>query len=77
MGITIDQQNKLVTKAETKKDGCYRYDGFAYRVRDCGVTHIGGKGEILACYGSFNVFVSRYDWHTDHDKVAQDILRKI
>lgn len=75
MGIKLETQNAIVEKAKNKKDGCYRFKGVAYRVRDGGVTHVGSSGEILACHGQFNVIVGSYEWSINSDEAAQKLLR--
>ena len=47
MGILIEDQNFIVEKAKTKKDGVYCIRGIAYRVRDYCVTHLAKNEEIL------------------------------
>lgn len=75
--ISLDTQNAIVIKAKQKKDGCYRFRGAAYRVRDGRVTHIGGHGEIFSCFGQFNVKVKDYNLTLNSDEVAQKILKTI
>ena len=77
MGIKLDTQNMIIEKAKTKKDGCYRFRGVAYRVRNGGVTHVGSGGEILQCYGAFNVVVGKYEYYMNSDEAAQKILKAI
>lgn len=75
--ISLDTQNAIVIKAKQKKDGCYRFRGVAYRVKGGKVTHVGGHGEIFACFGQFNVRVKDYEWSINSDEVAQKILKTI
>lgn len=56
--MKIETYNKIIQRAKEKKDGIYRYDGFAYVVIDKSpriiVTdlHYGGDCEVFQpCYG--------------------------
>ena len=53
MTIKREQMNKIINKAKTKEDGVYSLGGVPYRVKDNGVTHIGGHKEVFACCGMF------------------------
>ena len=77
MGIKLETQNSIIEKAKTKKDGCYRFRGVAYRVRGGRVTHVGSCGEIYQCHGAFNVPVGKYEWSFNSDEAAQKILKKL
>ena len=56
-GLTLNNEKLLIEKAKTKKDGCYRLRGVAYRVRGGKITHFASSGQIMErCHG-FNVVV--------------------
>lgn len=59
-GLTVINQNATYLKAKSKKDGCYTWRGFSYRVRDGRVTHFAVNGEVLEPCGNFNVIVGKY-----------------
>lgn len=76
-GLTIENQYLICQKAKTKEDGCYRFRGVAYRVKDGRATHFGFDGQILESFGNFNVVVGTYDYHMSSDVEAQKALKKI
>lgn len=60
-GLTIENQNLIIEKAKSKKDGVYSFRGVDYRVRNKIVTHFAASGQILErCFG-FNVIVGSYE----------------
>lgn len=73
--ITIGEQNTLVDKAKTKKDGVYSYKGIIYKVVDGKLRYIARHGEILQCSGFFNVVVGSYNGYTDDAKKALKNIR--
>ena len=56
-GLTIENEQLIIDKAKEKSDGCYRFRGVAYRVRNRAVSHFAVKGEILERAFGFNVIV--------------------
>jgi len=75
--VKLVDQNFIIAKAKSKKDGCYRIRGIAYRVRNGCVTHFACNNEIIEfCYG-FNVVTDTYDSDYASDEVGQKLLRTI
>ena len=64
-GLTIENNNLILDKAKTKKDGCYKFRGVAYRVRNGKVTHFADKGQILENCMGFNVIVGECSVFSD------------
>ncbi len=56
-GLTVENHNIILDKAKTKKDGCYKFRGVAYRTRSGKVTHFASNGQILEYCMGFNVIV--------------------
>ena len=75
--MKMDTEKLIIDKAKSKKDGCYRLHGIAYRVRNNRVTHFADYGEILErCYG-FNVIIGKYKCSINSDEVGQKLLKQI
>ena len=75
--MKMDTERLIINKAKSKKDGCYRFQGIAYRVRNNCVTHFADYGEILErCYG-FNVIIGKYKYSINSDEVGQKLLKQI
>jgi hypothetical protein len=72
-GTTIENTNRAIDKAKTKKDGVYTLNGMHYRVKENCVTHIAGYGEILQRAGHFNVVVGTYTYSTECVKMMKKI----
>lgn len=72
--ITIIQQRKLEEKSKTKKDGMYKYQGIYYKVIGSRLRYIASHGEVLECFGNFNVVVGEYNGYAD---AAKKILRDL
>jgi hypothetical protein len=72
-GTTIENTNKAVDKAKSKKDGVYTLNGMYYRVKEKCVTHIAGYGEILQRAGYFNVLVVKYNTSDECIKMMKNI----
>ncbi len=68
--ITIQDQNTLIEKSKTKKDGVYGYKGIAYKIVDGKLRYIANRSEIIQCYGHFNVVIGSYDGRGDAAKKA-------
>jgi hypothetical protein len=64
-GLTIENNTLILDKAKTKKDGCYKFRGVAYRVRGGRVTHFANNGQILENYMGFNVIVGECSVFSD------------
>ena len=64
-GLTIENNNLILDKAKAKKDGCYNFRGVAYRVRNCKVTHLADRGQILENCMGFNVIVGECSVFSD------------
>jgi hypothetical protein len=71
-GLNMINQNLIVEKARTKKDGVYRFRGIVYRVKNNKVTHVSDADVILECYGHFNVQVAR----VPSDERVQDYMKR-
>ena len=72
-GTTIENTNKAIDKAKSKKDGVYTLNGMYYRVKDNCVTHIAGYGEVLQRAGHFNVLVGKYNTTDECVKMMKNI----
>jgi hypothetical protein len=72
-GTTIENTNKAIDKAKSKKDGVFTLSGMYYRVKNNYVTHIAGYGEVLQRAGHFNVLVGRYE----RDNECVEMLKNI
>ncbi len=73
-GLTIENESLIIEKAKNKGDGCYRFRGVAYRVREGHVTHLAGDGRILERVCGFNAIVGEYDGYIEY---AQKMLKSI
>ena len=62
-GLTLDNQNMIIDKAKSKKDGVYRFRGVAYRVINNHAVYFAADGKIIqACYG-FNAVIGSYEYN--------------
>jgi len=76
-GLTIDNQNFIIEKAKTKKDGIYTIRGVAYKVVNNMVEFFAAGGEVIQiCYG-FNVVIGSYDHLNIWSDTAKGALKKI
>jgi len=76
--MKLIDQNFIMEKAKTKKDGCYRIRGIAYRVRDGHVTHFACNDQIIELCHGFNVVTSTYDsGYAYSDEFGQQLLKDI
>ena len=53
-------RDKLIEKANQKKDGVFSYDGIIYRVKNSVLTHYCKQGKVLEVNGGFDVPVGSY-----------------
>lgn len=72
-GLTIENNNLILEKAKTKKDGIFTFRGVAYRVRGGNVTHFACDGRILERAYGFNVVVGGYEYGMDKKGVLRGI----
>ena len=56
-GLTIDNQNFIIQKSKTKKDGAYSIRGVNYLVIDNYPRYFAVKQQILQNFGGFNVVI--------------------
>lgn len=77
MGIKLDTANLIVEKARLKKDGCYRFRGVAYLVRNGNVTHFASNGTVYEKYGGFITTIGNYEYSIHSDEAGQRELGKI
>lgn len=72
--VTLIQQQKLEEKSKTKKDGIYTYQGIYYKVIGNKLHYMASHGEVLQCFGHFNVVVGSYSGYSDAaKKVLKDL----
>ena len=78
MGIQLATMNLIQEKAKSKADGCYRFRGVAFRVRNNVVTHLASFGEIYEFSYGFLVRTGTYEFFgSGTDERVQKILRGI
>ena len=70
-GLNIENQNLIITKSKTKKDGIYTFRGVIYRVYTNTAILFAYNGEILQNYGGFNCVVGRYDTKDEARKLMR------
>ena len=76
-GINIDDQNYLIEKAKSKKDGVYSAKGVVYRVVKNRVKYIALSNKvILQCFGSFNCIIGKLGPYEDRAKGLKQIKEK-
>ena len=73
-GLTMENEKLILDKAKEKNDGCYRFRGVAYRVKNGTVTHFAVKGEVLERAFGFNVIIGVC---STSDEQAQKELKAI
>jgi hypothetical protein len=73
-GLNIINQNAIIDKAATKKDGIYSFRGVVYRVVGGKVTHYASGGKVVQGFGHFNVDVGSYD---GYESAARKLLKNI
>ena len=72
--VTLVDQRKIEEKAKTKNDGVYTYRGIWYKVINKRLRYLASRGEVLECFGNFNVVVGTYDWYSgDARKILKDL----
>lgn len=64
-GLTIENNNLILDKAKSKKDGCYKFRGVSYRVRSGKVTHFAIDGQVLENFMGFNVIIGECSVFSD------------
>ena len=75
-GLTLDNQQAIIEKAKTKKDGVYKFRGVAYRVINNQAVYYAADEQILQmCYG-FNAVIGRYE-HSLNQSSAVKALKNI
>lgn len=73
-GLTLINQNMIIEKAKTKKNGCYLFRGVAYKVVDNKVEFFVSYGKVVqTCYG-FNSEIGTYE-HTGSDSALKFLKR--
>lgn len=60
-GLTVDNRNIIVKKAESKSDGIYSFRGVIFRVKNGQATHFAVDGKILLGIGAANTQVGEYE----------------
>jgi hypothetical protein len=70
VSITITDQNAIVKKSKTKQDGVYTYRGIYYKVIDNKLRYLASCGEVLQCFGNFNVVIGSYEGYSEAAKKA-------
>lgn len=78
-GLSSKNQDLVVQKAKSKKDGIYSMNGVTYRVRDGKVTHFAccSSGHILVGYGHFNVVVGQVETGMGFQDRARKALKAV
>lgn len=73
-GLTVDNQNLIIEKSKTKKDGVYQIRGVMYKVVNGSPKYYSdGKG-IYQGYGSFNVVLQSFKWEYQWEKRVRKIM---
>jgi len=77
--MTQETEILILKKAKSKKDGCYRFRGIAYRVKGCIVTHFAYDNMVIQRGYCINCIIGRYITLSrfDLDKKGQKILMRI
>jgi hypothetical protein len=77
--MTVEQTNIVSKKAETKKDGVYKYKDWLYAVKKGRFVLYIHKGQVLQRMGSFNAVLGNCDKTYDYEKkeVLKSLLKKI
>lgn len=75
MTIKTKELDKIVARAETRKNGVYRLGSTAYRVKDGSLTHYANWGEIFQLFGYFSTRVGTYEALSHSGEVAQRELK--
>jgi hypothetical protein len=64
-GLTMDNQQAIIDKAKSKKDGVYKFRGVAYRVVNNHARFFASNCEVIEmCYG-FNAIIGSYEHSLD------------
>lgn len=71
--LNIVNQNAIVDRAQTLKDGLFSFRGIIFRVCNGKATHFATRGEIVAGIGHFNTVVGHYA----NDQEAKRLLKNI
>lgn len=76
-GLTIENENLIIDKAENKRDGVFQFRGVTYRVRDGRVTHFCYGGKVLERAYGFNCVVGEYEAYYGSSDNPKSILANI
>lgn len=75
-GLTLDNQNLILEKAKTKKNGIYKFRGVVYKVEQSRVTHFCTSTEVIRFEYGFNIVIKKlvynYDWETAAKKILKE-----
>lgn len=74
-GLTPENEELIVQKAKSKRDGVFTFRGVCYRVRGGFVTHFAVNSKILERAFGFNCVVGsyKYEWTDSAKKALQRI----
>lgn len=73
--MTIDENNTLVEKAKTRKNGVYAYRSYYYIVKDHGlIVFADYYGDIYRTIGAFNTKIGHCD-NYDRQKTLKEYLK--
>jgi hypothetical protein len=76
-GLTIENQNLIIEKAKTRKDGVYSFRGVSFLVKNHKVMYLAENGVIVQPYGHFNVRVGTYETRYPDSQTSKEALKKI
>tara|TARA_R110000850_G_scaffold265715_1_gene395556 strand:- start:43 stop:264 length:222 start_codon:yes stop_codon:yes gene_type:complete len=57
----MDNQQAIMNKAESKKDGVYKFRGVAYKVINGHAVYFAANEQVLQMYCGFNAVIGRYE----------------